>query len=81
MKIILSATLTQDPSKLSQLDLHHPILLTSGMKRYRLPEKLQSFKLVHVPLSLSFFFSETLAVAAMYNSIKISILPLPHFFC
>lgn len=46
MKIILSATLTQDPSKLSQLDLHHPILLTSGMKRYRLPEKLQSFKLI-----------------------------------
>ncbi|KAJ3690579.1 hypothetical protein LUZ61_019743 [Rhynchospora tenuis] len=46
MKIILSATLTQDPSKLSQLELHHPILLTSGMKRYRLPEKLQSFKLI-----------------------------------
>ncbi|KAJ4783930.1 ATP-dependent RNA helicase dbp6 [Rhynchospora pubera] len=46
MKIILSATLTQDPSKLSQLELHHPILLTSGMKRYRLPEKLKSFKLI-----------------------------------
>lgn len=44
--MILSATLTQDPSKLSQLDLHHPLLLTSGNKRYRLPELLESYKLV-----------------------------------
>uniref|UniRef100_A0A0D9VM53 ATP-dependent RNA helicase n=1 Tax=Leersia perrieri TaxID=77586 RepID=A0A0D9VM53_9ORYZ len=45
-KIILSATLTQDPSKLSQLELHHPLLLNSGKKRYRIPTKLQSYKLV-----------------------------------
>ncbi|KAL6911974.1 hypothetical protein ACP4OV_000779 [Aristida adscensionis] len=44
-KIILSATLTQDPSKLSQLDLHHPLLLNSGKKRYRIPMKLESYKL------------------------------------
>nr|CAD1827810.1 unnamed protein product [Ananas comosus var. bracteatus] len=46
VKMILSATLTQDPSKISQLDLHHPLLLTSGNKRYRLPELLVSYKLV-----------------------------------
>ncbi|KAL6591422.1 hypothetical protein ACP70R_049925 [Stipagrostis hirtigluma subsp. patula] len=45
-KIILSATLTQDPSKLSQLELHHPLLLNSGKKRYRIPMKLESYKLV-----------------------------------
>lgn len=44
--MILSATLTQDPSKISQLDLHHPLLLTSGDKRYKLPKRLESFKLV-----------------------------------
>ncbi|XP_020084688.1 DEAD-box ATP-dependent RNA helicase 1-like [Ananas comosus] len=46
VKMILSATLTQDPSKISQLDLHHPLLLTSGNKRYRLPELLVSYKLI-----------------------------------
>ncbi|XP_072954521.1 DEAD-box ATP-dependent RNA helicase 1 [Typha angustifolia] len=46
VKMIFSATLTQDPSKLSQLDLDHPLLLTSGNKRYRLPEKLESYKLI-----------------------------------
>jgi ATP-dependent RNA helicase DDX51/DBP6 len=45
-KIVLSATLTQDPSKLSQLELHHPLLLNSGKKRYRIPTKLESYKLV-----------------------------------
>ncbi|KAK3159350.1 hypothetical protein QOZ80_2AG0148940 [Eleusine coracana subsp. coracana] len=45
-KIILSATLTQDPSKLSQLELHHPLLLNSGKKRYRIPTKLESYKLI-----------------------------------
>ncbi|KAM3267278.1 hypothetical protein P3S67_032542 [Capsicum chacoense] len=43
-KMVLSATLTQDPSKLAQLDLHHPLLLTTGERRYRLPEELKSFK-------------------------------------
>ncbi|XP_077221134.1 RNA helicase 1 isoform X2 [Tasmannia lanceolata] len=46
VKMILSATLTQDPSKLSQLDLHHPLFLTTGATRYKLPEKLQSYKLI-----------------------------------
>lgn len=45
-KIVLSATLTQDPSKLSQLELHHPLLLNSGNKRYRIPTKLESYKLI-----------------------------------
>uniref|UniRef100_A0ACD5YUQ2 Uncharacterized protein n=1 Tax=Avena sativa TaxID=4498 RepID=A0ACD5YUQ2_AVESA len=45
-KIVCSATLTQDPSKLSQLELHHPLLLNSGKKRYRIPTKLESYKLV-----------------------------------
>ncbi|GAB2298263.1 DEAD-box ATP-dependent RNA helicase 1 [Dionaea muscipula] len=45
-KMVLSATLTQDPSKLVQLDLHHPLLVTTGRERYRLPEKLESFKLI-----------------------------------
>lgn len=45
-KIILSATLTQDPSKLSQFDLHHPLLLKSGHKRYQLPENLRSYTLI-----------------------------------
>ncbi|KAL4186805.1 hypothetical protein AMTRI_Chr09g15790 [Amborella trichopoda] len=47
VKMILSATLTRDPSKLSQLDLHHPLLMTSGgsRKRYQLPEQLESIKL------------------------------------
>ncbi|KAF3660239.1 DEAD-box ATP-dependent RNA helicase 1 [Capsicum annuum] len=49
-KMVLSATLTQDPSKLAQLDLHHPLLLTTGERRYRLPEELKSFK---VPKRLS----------------------------
>ncbi|PSS28920.1 DEAD-box ATP-dependent RNA helicase [Actinidia chinensis var. chinensis] len=46
VKMVLSATLTQDPSKLAQLDLHHPLLLTTGQRRYRLPEQLESFKLI-----------------------------------
>ncbi|GKV21642.1 hypothetical protein SLEP1_g31601 [Rubroshorea leprosula] len=44
--MVLSATLTQDPSKLAQLDLHHPLLLTTGKRRYQLPEKLESYKLI-----------------------------------
>lgn len=46
VKIVLSATLTQDPSKLSQLDLHHPLFLTTGKRRYQFPEKLESYKLM-----------------------------------
>lgn len=46
VKMGLSATLTQDPGKLAQLDLHHPLLLTTGQTRYQLPEQLKSFKLI-----------------------------------
>ncbi|KAF8397035.1 hypothetical protein HHK36_018673 [Tetracentron sinense] len=45
-KMILSATLTQDPSKLAQLDLHHPLFLTTGQSRYQFPEELESYKLI-----------------------------------
>lgn len=46
VKMVLSATLTQDPSKLALLDLHHPLFLTTGKRRYQLPEQLKSFKVV-----------------------------------
>lgn len=46
VKMVLSATLTQDPSKLAQLNLHHPLFLTTGQSRYKFPEKLESYKLV-----------------------------------
>lgn len=46
VKMVLSATLTQDPNKLAQLDLHHPLFLTTGETRYKLPERLESYKLV-----------------------------------
>ncbi|KAI4370962.1 hypothetical protein MLD38_019248 [Melastoma candidum] len=49
VKLILSATLTQDPGKLAQLELHHPLLLTAGQKRYQFPETLQSYMLVCRP--------------------------------
>ncbi|KAH6825641.1 RNA helicase 1 [Perilla frutescens var. hirtella] len=45
-KMVLSATLTQDPSKLAQLDLHHPLFLTTGKWRYQFPENLKSLKMV-----------------------------------
>ncbi|KAL1366577.1 DEAD-box ATP-dependent RNA helicase 1 [Arachis hypogaea] len=45
-KIVLSATITQDPGRLVQLELHHPLFLRAGPMRYRLPENLQSFKLI-----------------------------------
>ncbi|KAI3700737.1 hypothetical protein L2E82_45375 [Cichorium intybus] len=49
VKMVLSATLTQDPSKLAQLQLHHPLFLTTGKIRYKLPEHLESFKLICEP--------------------------------
>ncbi|KAI9071241.1 hypothetical protein K1719_046793 [Acacia pycnantha] len=45
-KMVLSATITQDPGKLVQLDLHHPIFLKAGQMRYRLPENLESLKVI-----------------------------------
>ncbi|WCJ27445.1 DEAD-box ATP-dependent RNA helicase 1 [Euphorbia peplus] len=45
-KMVLSATLTQDPSKLVQLDLHHPLFLSTGQCRYQLPEKLESYVVI-----------------------------------
>ncbi|XP_051128621.1 DEAD-box ATP-dependent RNA helicase 1 [Andrographis paniculata] len=46
VKLVLSATLTQDPSKLAVLDLHHPLLLAVGMNRYQLPDELKSCKVI-----------------------------------
>lgn len=46
VKMVLSATLTKDPNKLAQLDLHHPLFLTTGETRYKLPERLESYKLI-----------------------------------
>ncbi|XP_031473949.1 DEAD-box ATP-dependent RNA helicase 1-like isoform X1 [Nymphaea colorata] len=48
MKVTLSATLTRDPSKLSQLNLYHPLFLTTGASgtRYQLPNQLESYKLI-----------------------------------
>lgn len=37
-KMVLSATLTQAPGKRAQLDLHHALFLTTGKRRYKLPE-------------------------------------------
>ncbi|XP_028791633.1 DEAD-box ATP-dependent RNA helicase 1-like isoform X1 [Neltuma alba] len=45
-KMVLSATITQDPGKLVQLDLHHPVFLKAGQMRYRLPENLESLKVI-----------------------------------
>lgn len=45
-KMVLSATLTQDPGRLIQLNLHHPLLLKAGQMRYRLPENLESYKMI-----------------------------------
>ncbi|RDX69303.1 DEAD-box ATP-dependent RNA helicase 1, partial [Mucuna pruriens] len=45
-KMVLSATLTQDPGRLVQLDLHHPLFLSTGKMRYQLPENLESYKLI-----------------------------------
>ncbi|XP_014522783.1 DEAD-box ATP-dependent RNA helicase 1-like [Vigna radiata var. radiata] len=45
-KVVLSATLTRDPGRLVQLNLHHPLFLSAGKMRYRLPENLESFKLI-----------------------------------
>ncbi|KAL0352827.1 UNVERIFIED_CONTAM: DEAD-box ATP-dependent RNA helicase 1 [Sesamum angustifolium] len=46
LKTIRSFHLTQDPSKLAQLDLHYPLYLTTGHRRYQLPERLKSFKVL-----------------------------------
>ncbi|KAK7267670.1 hypothetical protein RIF29_20348 [Crotalaria pallida] len=45
-KMVLSATITQDPGRLVQLNLHHPLFLKAGKMRYRLPENLESYKLI-----------------------------------
>lgn len=51
-KMVLSATITQDPGKLVQLNLHHPLFLRAGQMRYRLPENLESYKLVGLYMGL-----------------------------
>lgn len=58
MKLIVSATLTRDPSKLLRLELHNPryITLTELSHRYALPKALVQHMLVvpaqHKPLAL-----------------------------
>ncbi|XBI64939.1 hypothetical protein VPH35_044934 [Triticum aestivum] len=44
-----------DRIKLSQLELHHPLLLNSGKKRYRIPKNMESYKLSCVGRSACFF--------------------------
>ncbi|KMZ66911.1 DEAD-box ATP-dependent RNA helicase 1 [Zostera marina] len=46
VKMIFSATLTKDPNKLDQLDLHHSLYMTAGDRRYNLPKKLESYGLI-----------------------------------
>ena len=48
LKIIVSATLTRDPSKLDKLNLVNPRFISSGSKdqSYSLPKKLKEYKLV-----------------------------------
>lgn len=48
MKMVLSATLTRDPAKISQIKLCYPKFISASVedKRYQLPEQLQSYKLV-----------------------------------
>eukprot|EP00850_Spirogloea_muscicola_P000169 SM000001S04571 [mRNA] locus=s1:955847:958877:- [translate_table: standard] len=47
-KLVLSATLTQDPAKIARLDLHKPLYITASAaeRRYKLPSQLREFKLV-----------------------------------
>eukprot|EP00878_Enallax_costatus_P014990 GHUV01015694.1.p1 GENE.GHUV01015694.1~~GHUV01015694.1.p1 ORF type:complete len:376 (+),score=142.16 GHUV01015694.1:952-2079(+) len=58
LKLIVSATLTRDPSKLLRLELHNPryITLTDVHHRYALPKGLQQYRVVvpaqHKPLAL-----------------------------
>lgn len=58
LKLIVSATLTRDPSKLMRLELHNPryIALTDVQHRYALPQALQQYRVVvpaqHKPLAL-----------------------------
>ncbi|KAK9824495.1 hypothetical protein WJX72_010815 [[Myrmecia] bisecta] len=48
VKLIVSATLTQDPSKIERLALHCPryVAMTAADHRYKLPPQLQELKLV-----------------------------------
>jgi ATP-dependent RNA helicase DDX51/DBP6 len=58
VKLVVSATLTRDPSKLMRLQLCCPryIALTDVQRRYALPPALQQYRLVvpaqHKPLAL-----------------------------
>ncbi|DBA71432.1 TPA: hypothetical protein ACH3X2_011231 [Trebouxia sp. C0005] len=48
VKVVVSATLTRDPSKVERLGLHCPryIAMTAQDHRYKLPKELSEFKLV-----------------------------------
>lgn len=58
LKLLVSATLTRDPSKLLRLELHNPryITLTDVQQRYTLPKTLTQYRVVvpaqHKPLAL-----------------------------
>ncbi|KAF6254695.1 P-loop containing nucleoside triphosphate hydrolase protein [Scenedesmus sp. NREL 46B-D3] len=58
LKLVVSATLTRDPSKLLRLELHYPryITLAGVMHRYAVPAQLSQWRLVvpaqHKPLAL-----------------------------
>lgn len=58
LKLVVSATLTRDPSKLLRLELHQPryITLAGVVQRYAVPQQLAHWRLVvpaqHKPLAL-----------------------------
>lgn len=73
-KMILSATLTQDPGKLAQLDLHHPLFLTTGKRRYKLPEKLESYMMVNWPhLLINLWSNHFLGVCLWRTEVQLTI--------
>lgn len=48
VKLVLSATLTRDPAKIQQLQLHRPLYIATSATdhRYKVPSQLQEFRLV-----------------------------------
>lgn len=65
MKMVLSATITRDPSKIAQLALHCPMYIAQSAadNRYQLPEQLQAFKLVRLP---AFLFGDLVVSRQFY---------------
>lgn len=63
VKMLFSATLTRNPSKLGLLHLHHPLFMTTGQSRYAFPEKLEFFKVVW----LLDYTCDLIAVPVLYS--------------